>query len=247
MNFVVDKLSFLGLNEKEIKVFTAISTFGCMNMTKISSHSGLSRTTVDAIVRRLLKRKLIFKKKIGKHYEYFVDLNKVADSLAWIEKRLRLKKVDEKREVSVCSTEDTLKNICDVHSGDRLRLLLSIVGEDIEDVVNRFVSYSNVVVANNMNFEVLVCSAVADALRENKSKMHFLNDVSSFILNIVPSVYCDYVGDIFIFRDKVLLVNPLNNNIEHIEHEKIVELNKHLVTIACETGWSVSLKAWFGD
>ncbi|MBP9760370.1 MAG: helix-turn-helix domain-containing protein [Candidatus Pacebacteria bacterium] len=89
MTVITDQLTFLGLKDREIRVFTALSTFGRMNMTKISSRAGLSRTTVDAIVRRLMGQGLVAQEKVSGHFEYAVKLHEVADRLDWIEKRLR--------------------------------------------------------------------------------------------------------------------------------------------------------------
>jgi predicted DNA-binding transcriptional regulator len=89
VKFLVDQLKFIGLNDREVRVFTALSTFGRMNMTKISSRAGLSRTTVDAIVRRLVGQGFITCERVGGHFEYSVQLDEVAQKLEWLLQRLR--------------------------------------------------------------------------------------------------------------------------------------------------------------
>ncbi len=238
MDFVLDQLKFLGLNKNEVQVFTAIATFGRMNMTKISSYSNLPRTTVDAIVRRLVKQGLVFKKRIGKHNEYYVDLNEMANKLNWIEKRLRSKK-----EEYVCNTKDELKGVCSLHAGDRAHLLLSYGDGNLKKNVDRFVFYSKVIAENNMKFEVMLCSATANAVRDNKSS--FTNTMhESLILNIVPTSYCNALTDVFVFRDKILLTNLDKKEVKIFDDKNIVELNKHLIKVASEVGWSISLNSW---
>ncbi len=256
MDFVIDQLKFLGLDKKEIQVFTAISTFGRMNMTKISSRSGLPRTTVYDVVRRLLEQGLISKEKIKSHYEYSANLNEIADKLDWLEKRLRSNKceIDDDNEIEDvrndekvvvndnCYTE--VGNSLSEHYGDRVRLVLSRGHSDVNICANRFSLYAEMAIKNNIKFEVLLCSKIADAVHTKGSEMPVPDDVNLVRLNIVPSAYCNAVTDIFLFRDKLILIDPVNKVAEHIDHKSIVELNKHLVNVACETGWSVNLVAW---
>ncbi len=259
MDFVVDQLKFLGLNDREVQVFTAISTFGRMKMTKIASRASLPRTTVDAVVHRLLKQGLISKEKVQGHYEYSVILDEVADKLDWIEKRLRPssnqdqedKKKIEKRNIEndeknviIGNVRNDIFNSMHVHSGDRVRLMLSYGHGELEDIVNRFAMYTELAIKNNLIFEILLCSKVADALHNRKIKIFAPDNVNAIRLNIVPATYCIAQADLLVFRDGVLIVNPEKETTEKIEHKMIVEINKHLIDVACETGWSVNLVAW---
>lgn len=88
MTFVVDQLSLLGLNENEVRVFTALATFGQMNITTIAGRSGLPRTTVDAIVRRLVDQGVVSREKVVKHWEYAVGTSELAEKLDALEKKL---------------------------------------------------------------------------------------------------------------------------------------------------------------
>ncbi len=258
MDFVIDQLKFLGLDKREIQVFTAISTFGRMNMTKIASRSGLPRTTVYDVVRRLLEQGLISKEKIKNHYEYSANLEEVADKLDWLEKRLRSKQnkcgVDNNDETENVKNDEKIvinnncfndiENSLSEHYGDRVRLVLSKRYGDVNVCTDRFSLYVEMAIKNNIKFEILLCSKVADAVRAKGGDVPMPDDVNLIRLNIVPSTYCNIVTDIFLFRDKLILVDIVNKVTEHIEHKSIVELNKHLVNIACETGWSVNLVAW---
>ncbi len=257
MDFIVDQLKFLGLNNKEVQVFTAISTFGRMNMTQIASRSSLARTTVDAVVRRLLKQGLISKEKVQGHYEYSVILDDVADKLDWIEKRLRptdscqLKNEDGNivlQNDENIVTKEVVRNIVNdsmcFYSGDRVRLMLSHGHGDIDEIVKRFAMYVELAIRNSLMFEILLCAKVADAVNEGVVGICSPDDVNAVRLNIVPSTYCVAQTDMLIFRDSILIINPGKETTEKIEHKTIVEINKHLIDIARETGWSVNLVAW---
>lgn len=89
MTFLVDQLRFLGLSDREVRVFTALSTFGRMNVSKVAKRAGLPRTTVDYILKGLTEQGIVLKERVGGHFEYSVQLEKVADTLDSIEKRLR--------------------------------------------------------------------------------------------------------------------------------------------------------------
>jgi len=91
MAFLVDQLRFLGLSDKEVRVFTALSTFGQMNVSKTAKRAGLPRTTVDYILKGLAEQGLIARERVGGHYEYVVKSEEVANKLDWIEQRLRPK------------------------------------------------------------------------------------------------------------------------------------------------------------
>lgn len=77
MQFVVDQLSLLGLNAREIRTFTTIATFGQMKVTVIARRANLSRTTVDAIVRRLERQGIVEPVSVSKHTEWRTDLERV--------------------------------------------------------------------------------------------------------------------------------------------------------------------------
>ena len=86
--FVVDQLSLLGLNQREIKVFTLLATFGPLTVTKTAGRTGLPRTTVDAIVRRLEVSGLTSRIQVGKHWEWRVNLEEVTKKLSLLTTKL---------------------------------------------------------------------------------------------------------------------------------------------------------------
>ena len=252
----MDKMQFLGLNEREVKVFTALSTFGRMNMTKIASRADLPRTTVDAIVRRLYKQGLVSKEKVRGHFEYFVNTEKVADTLDWIEKRFRTSECSEHKSENIEEVysddeknviknvgADAVKTIAEKHRGDRVKLLFSLGQKNLEECILRFSKYTHLAILNDMKLEVLISSYVADALVGEKG-IPTPPRADMVRLNIVPSSYGNAPQDMFIFRDSILLISTSKEGREYISQGSMVDLSKHLIEIACETGWSVDLVAW---
>jgi len=252
MDFIVDKFTLLGLNEREIKVFTALATFGRMNMTKIASRSQLPRTTVDAIVRRLLKQGLISEEKVRGHLEYVMNPEDVANKLDWVEKRLRPKnkdnlvKNDDKNVISKAGFE-TIERELFQHAGERVKLLFSHEYGDVYLCVDRLVQYIRLSVKAGSKLEILLSIATADALRGKGGDILIPQDKNAVRLNVVPASYGTVSTDMFIFRDVLLLGSPTTGVVEKIQHREIVEASKHLLNVACETGWSVNLVAWFDE
>ncbi len=261
MDFVIDKLQFLGLNEREVKVFTALATFGRMNMTKAATRANVPRTTVDAVMRRLVKQGLVFKERVNGHYEYFVNTDEVANTLDWIERRFRAdqdqdgtvsvkesQEYEEKRKydeniVSKGDEKVTFGELAKKHAGDRVRLLFSRGQNGREESVLRFSKYVAVSIENNLKLEILIDSTIADALIEKGSTP--MPPQSNMVrLNIVPALYGVAVEDVFMFSDSLLLVNTERNECRKVQERVLVDLSKHLLDIACETGWSVDLTAW---
>ncbi len=264
MSFLIEKLKFLGLNDREIRVFTAFATFGKMHMSKAASRAGLPRTTVDAIVRRLLEQGLVSKERVGGHYEYFVNSDDVADTLDWIEKRFRpntgaffneytesgedslIKKSDEKI-VTTAKNIEILRSLSKEYSGDRVRLLFSKSNEEVSDCTKRLSRYLKISLELSFLLEVMVPAHVADALLYDSTvpvPVPVPERADAVRLNIVPTLYSTALHDMFVFRDSVFLVTVHNGSVEHVTHPTIVDLTKHLVDMASEVGWSVDLGAW---
>jgi len=249
MDFLVDKLRFLGLNEREVKVFTTISAFGRMKMTKIAARSGLPRTTVDAVVRRLVGQGLIHQEEVGKHFEYTVELNRVADTLDWLENRLRPRKGIEKDAINdenivindkTCSIESSFQE----RSGDRTRILIARIPDGLDDALQRIREYVSYAAATGTKLEMLACSHVADAVQKRGVGSSTWNDPNLIRLNVVPAAYCAFHADTIIFPDRVLIRDIYEGTVQGIRGDAVVETMKHLLAIASETGWSVNLSTW---
>ena len=261
MNFVVDQFKFLGLNDREIRVFTAIGTFGKMNMTKIASRSQVPRTTVDAIVRRLLKQGLISKDKVDGHFEYFVQPTLVADKLDLLEQRLRPKNVFEGENNAKITNEindeknviahdyiDFLQTKFEQHHGDRVRLMLSHVQREGEkSCIERLQTYVKLAVQERIMFEVLISPHMADDIHGLKELFQSPSTPIDVRLNIVPAFYSILEHDVCMFRDSVVLIHPHKNTTEELVSITHVDVCNHLLTVASEVGWSVDLTTWLNE
>jgi predicted transcriptional regulator len=64
----IKNLELIGLRKREIKVLTTLHIFGPLSVTQLGLRSKLSRTTVDAIVRRLHERGLVRRVPKGKRH-----------------------------------------------------------------------------------------------------------------------------------------------------------------------------------
>ena len=261
MTFLIEKLKFLGLNDNEVRVFTTLATFGQMNMTDTASRSGLPRTTVDAIVRRLIEQGLLISKQVDGHNEYFVSAEELADTLDWIEKRFRpntgafyneyddneKEKKENKNDEKIVidqKTLDEIKVFADAYKGDRVKMLLARGHTDMDVCIDRFIAYVETAIAHTFKFEVMLASTIADAILERREEIP-LPEKSRYIrLNVVPARYSDATHDMFIFRNALYLLHADSGVRESIIHPTVVETSKHLIEIASETGWSVDLTTW---
>jgi hypothetical protein len=111
---------------------------------------------------------------------------------------------------------------------------------------NRLMRYITLAVQSNVKFEILLSSKMADTIRDKEIDI-LPSDANAIRLNVVPSSYGTVNNDLLIFRNSILLVNPDKYSVEHINHPKVVETSKHLIGVACETGWSINLIAWLNE
>jgi sugar-specific transcriptional regulator TrmB len=82
MEFVIDQLKLLDLNDREIKVFVSLVTFGQMNMSDLSRKANLSRSTVQAVVERLSEQGIVEARQVKKHKEYMVNVRQITRKLS---------------------------------------------------------------------------------------------------------------------------------------------------------------------
>jgi predicted transcriptional regulator len=261
MSFVVDQFKLLGLSHKETRVFIALATFGKMNMMTVAERASLPRTTVDAIVRRLVVQGIVNREKVGGHYEYSVDLTEVADKLHWLERRLRPnqcrvdEKLDRTHEKEINDEHNVKKelnlgyfnDVFERHKGDRVRIMLSRGHNGMNECVERLGQYTKLAIDHALMLEVLLCSQIADMVRDGKGTVPLPPRSDMVRFNIVPGSYCVATTDLIVLRNQVLVVEPDRGVIEEIRSDAAVESIKHLLDVACETGWSVDLTAWVGQ
>ncbi len=270
MAFIVDQFKLLGFNDNEVRVFTTLATFGRMNMTKIASRSNLSRTTVDAIIRRLVLQELVKQERVGGHQEYFVDLSAVADNLRALGDRLRtLPKGDE------CTVETEAQQIHDsntvsvatrsseaagifcghesmhpmieraflTHAGERAVMLVSSLSTS-KDRMMRFEHCVSHARNARIKLELLTTTDVSKGLSQ------FAHQALTFLagydlrLNFLPPSFCFEKVDLVAFRDLVILVDHEADVAECVESARVVALFNHLLRVAREAGWGMDIRMW---
>jgi DNA-binding MarR family transcriptional regulator len=252
MGFVIEQLKLLGLNGREVRVFTTLSTFGRMNMTLLGSRAGLPRTTTDSIIRRLLKQGLVVSERVEGHKEYRVDLADVSDKLASLNKKIHSNDIpgeytnDENNVTSLADSDRdharrTLLQYFSHYQGERAQILLGIGAGD-EGSLKRFLLYVEHATAFHIKVEIIVCRRVLDRLTKSVHGLHALTR-GIVRLNIVPAGYCTNVNDMVLFRDRAVLVNPSLVSVDQITSPQTVEALRQLTAIACESGWSIDLSA----
>lgn len=272
MGFLVDQFKFLGLNDKEVRVFTVLATFGRMNMTKISSRAGLSRTTVDAIVRRLVDQKLVEKERVGGHQEYSVKLLDVADNLGQLEKRLRTTSstgslsVEQEKSTPLtkpASEYATPTFSCDIatvfcghdsmhpmieqafhaHAGERATMLVAALSTSKERMM-RFEHCVSHARDAQIKLEILTTTDVSKGLSEYaRQVLTFLADYD-LRLNFLPPSFCFEQVDLVAFRDLVIVVDHKADVAERVESTRVVALTNHLLRVARESGWGMDIRMW---
>jgi DNA-binding Lrp family transcriptional regulator len=263
MDFLIDQLKVLGLNNREVKVFTALSTFDRANMSKLAARAGLPRTTVDAIVRRLIDQGIISREKVAGHFEYAVQHAELADRLDWIEQRLRPQppstnghpKQERDADPAPLTNDENIvidgtadeKAIVErefvQHAGERVRLLFSHHPTGSVDGVDALVRYIGCSITAGTKLEVLLCARTADMLRSGAG-VPLPKNPGDVRLNMVPASYCQTTPSVLIFRDTVLFIKQEKDHPLRVAEPTVVASMQHLLDIACETGWSVNLIAW---
>ena len=255
MNFVIEQLSLLGLNGREVRVFTTLSTFGRMNMTLLASRAGLARTTVDAIVHRLVKQGLVFQEKIAGHFEYKVELAEVSNKLNSLHQKLSpsqyaqnfAEKNVKQAHRGSSETGWSIPSVFEFHRSERVRILIGQGAEGDKRATRRLCGYVGYAVRCESKLEVLVSRHIANLLHSGAVAIPSIPSADLVRLNVVPNSYSTTHADMLVFRDSAMVIDLLKGAIEDISSPNAVEALKHLLDIACETGWSVDLSAWRGE
>lgn len=254
MAFVTEQLALLGLNEREVRVFTALATFGRMNMSKIAGRAGLPRTTVDYIVRGMVDQGLVTREMVGGRQEYAVVLTDVADRLDTLEQRLRPQdgaeqgtKDDEK--IVTCTPLDAHARVEQAfvnHDGDRVSILLGELATNAERVValEHYLTYAR---RSSAKLEVLTSMNVANTMSAYAKDLLFLISSRTVWLSLLPPSFCLEGVDMLVFRDEVLAIDHRKQRLERITGGLGIEAIKHLLFVARETAWNVDTRTFLEE
>jgi predicted DNA-binding transcriptional regulator len=260
MQFLTDQLQFLGLKENEIRVFTALATFGQMNVAGIARKSGVVRSTVVGLLPRMCEQGIVEQVIIGKHYEYTVNLENVANRLDWLERRLREKRIDDSTTIeegegveNAMPQNNTAEqggnaNIPEVfahHAGTRMQMLVARDdAETLEHTLVRAEEYLAHITTHNLHAVLITCPTIAEYLQTSLHTDALPEEPHRVRLHVVPPAHCATQYDIIAFHDTVLLRNIHNHTMHAVTQHDAVEAYNHLLRIARGVGWSVSVKEW---
>jgi predicted DNA-binding transcriptional regulator len=232
MNFVIDQLTLLGLNGREVRVFTTLTTFGRMNMTLLAARAGLPRTTVDAVVRRLIRQGLIFSTPVNKHTEYYVELETVTQTLDSLSEKMQpTKKSDENIGTStVDMSTESLSHACKQFAGNRTILIgrSEITAHDIQ-------KYIQLATDHNCLLTVFAPKHPLEQLMYKKTREQGMRG----LLFCVPALHCTQHIDIFTCHTNALFINPHTNTFEATDSKRTIEAVFAYARVLQETGWCI--------
>ncbi len=252
VQFLTDQLQFLGLNAREIRVFLALVTFGRMKMTIISSRANVARTSVHSIVGRLERQGIVTREKVGKHWEYLIDTEAVAQKVALLQSKLlpiNAQSVNgrvlegDKITHSINDFDSEIEQYFLSHKGERASILLSVLGTGRERVVE-FEHCLQVAIKAQSRIELLTCDHVANDFSQHAREMLTLLSNYELRLNILPSAYCLSGVDLIAFRDIAIALDHHTRKIEVLQAPIAVVAVNHLMFVARETGWNIDLRVF---
>jgi predicted transcriptional regulator len=271
MEFVVDQLRVLGLSDKEVRVFTALSTFGRMNITDTAKKSGLPRTTVDAMMRRLVEQGLVSRERVGGHYEYVVKLDEVAEKLDWVKRCLQGNTCDvpareggapnraSEQGASLVGVVNGVANAerIDVHEGmhallektftahkgDRALMLCSALITE-KKRMERFEHCLSHAKNAELHMEILMTTDISEQLSQYAKELLVHLTAYDLRLNFLPASFCIEHTDLLAFRDVVVVVDHHAELTVRIESQRVVDIINHLLRVAREVGWGMDMKMW---
>lgn len=248
--FVTNQLNLLGLNEREIRVFTALSTFGRMGMTQIAGRSGVSRTTVDYIVRSLIAQGIVSREKVGKHWEYSVVLADVAEKLHELQEKLGHNRATGSVEKIVSSSDPNLQSAVvdafNCHGGERVSVLLGSLATE----THRVATIVHLLHTAHNNMSKLSILATRDVTKVFECHSRVLRDLYNeklLVLSVLPSSFGVQGMDTISFRDEVLVVDYVKQGLERITGESAAGVVRHLLFIAHEAGWQIDLEPYLNN
>jgi DNA-binding MarR family transcriptional regulator len=268
MEFVINQLKLLDLNDREIKVFVSLITFGQMNMSDLSRKANLSRSTVQAVVGRLSEQGIVEARQVRKHKEYLVNTRQVTRKLSDLTLNLSPdRKLEVLGSVSQGGSQADLTDSCaGIHVLNGMHEVYSMYQELLEcakiDRIYAIQGYESAKRAlhetpRNFLFEVH---------RVQKRKEHVLEGiVSESILSLFDS--CDIptleshmgrltvvyvVSEEFLLSDMDIVISNKftalysfeNENGVKITDQNIVRGMKDVYTLLAQSGEKIDLNAY---
>ena len=244
MQKFVDNLHVLGLRKKEIAVYSTLTIFGTLNVTKLAARARLSRTTVGVILKRLQGRGFVREVRIGGHNEWKAnDLSKVRGraNAAFDEIRAQLapgmlgavlESIDaENVGIRVFRGKKQVYEAFQYVASKPHRHMCGIQGAQFaNDYLNHVFERQNemaahATLAKNDVLTEGITTSEALAFCEQLDVEYLKNTFSRpMVLYKVPSKLVDIAGEIIIFENSAIFSLPKDTLMVLIEHPLVVQI-----------------------
>lgn len=240
MAFVTDQLSLLGLNTREVRVFTALATFGPQKVSKVAARSGMPRTTADYILRSLVKQGIVTREKLKGRHQYRVDLNDVSLRLDALKERLgtpetQVNARSNEKTVTTSDEKIDVATLAKQYAGDRISILLGDVADTGVrlDVLRAYVAAA---AGCDVRAELFMSTHTSRLMREYSDLLHETAWMARTSLLVLPRFFLDGI-DVFLVRDAAYALRVGDATAEVVRGTHSLEAYKALVISAREAGW----------
>jgi len=232
----------LGLSPKEHAVLVVLQQQPLAHkISKIAQESDLPHTTVGFILRKLEKRKLVRRVRSGNHFEWVYRKN-----IEMIENPTSTKP-SQSFFLVVSGIMNIIKELTKILELSPTERLYSIQGAGISKIIlkkidMKFMSHvHNEVRRRKIIIEGVVAGSVFDLFSKMNEGQLLSHLDRMTIAYILPDELIKFPLDIFIFRDRVLLVDYEAERLVRIDDSALSRVFKSLFYIAEQYGKKVDL------
>lgn len=230
-------LKILGLEDKENIIIQALRDFGQLKPTNLAEKTGVKRTTINFLLKKLLNRDLITKIKVQGHFEWQINNDaKIKKSINDLANYLSA----EKNTTTIYTSPDIgveilrgRKNILSAYqkvleAGDNSRVFAiqgnksALAGQFLEK------SYLNDIQNKFREYKIIIEGVIGE-----KSLAYFKNISSEelkiyknrlIVVYVAPDFLVDFDSDILIFKKMVIIINFEKRIVLIIKNESIYEV-----------------------
>jgi predicted transcriptional regulator len=207
--------NMLGLSSREKRILSALTK--PLSPVKISSETNIPRTTINYILKQLVKRKLVQMTKLGKRNQYTatqeIDIRSE-------KKSVHLKVSDQSEFYIHIGIEDVIRafyRIAQSNKNERVRAIQpnkSWKLVHLKLTPDQLISFNHAIIENKIIVDAVVQDNAYTLYRDElKLKKIVRNDVAKSLMNrmadytTVPYRWFDYNAEIWIYSQTVFFIN----------------------------------------
>ena len=241
-------LEALNLSDKERSVLDVLRHQPlAQKISKISLQASLPQTTTAFILRKLEKRKLAMRMRHNNHFvwKYRKNIDLYETATAESAKNTLISVVSGIRDI-----EDELRKILDLGSAERL---LSIQGAGIsknilKKIDEKFMhTFHQEIRKRKIIIEGVVAESVYNLFgKMNKSQLYSHLDRLT-IVYVLPDYLINFPLDIFIFGNRIILVDYEDEQLINIENPALQQSYKALFFLAEQYGKKIDLNKYIRE